>query len=408
MFDYNKQKGSLLVTPLQPFLLPNFTGKITPRLSWEAAQELMGKLGSVDRVSKTKDLFSAYSGIIGNTRFSLPFEPNKTISGVDIVDEDDFISREQTGSKLRSYIKDKRIARYMVEYARWLYSKFLSENKDSVKSLGKFIRKCIRVDNKYKYSQVVKTFSMNSGLSQDGVIYVKSDETKKRLIYTLQLYALHHPEELKQYKSRVSIYNYYMNVGDFERYRSQVILQGDNAVLKWIHEREQDYSLHDGVVTNDKMNKLREDINRLTTLKKSRHSDDIDSLNDEIEEKNAEYQLLYSAMINSPRFFKNPMVGDNEMYLYQPSVGLSQALTICDNWKRGVNDARNINNSDEDSLPDEDFTLYSYQSPTKLTPYICNQGCREGKNDSLIILGYKNQEYEPVFISLLPLGSCGR
>ena len=279
MFDYNGCKGSLLVTPLQPFLLPNFTGKITPRLSWEAAQELMGKLGSVDRVSKPKDLLSAYSGIIGNTRFSLPFEPNKTIPGVDIVDEDDFISREQTGSKLRSYIKDKRIARYMVEYARWLYSKFLSDNnlQDSTESLGVFIEKQIIIDKEYIYRNVVKTFSINSGLSQEGVIYVKSEETKKRLIYTLQLYALHHPEELKQYKSRASIYNYYMNVGDFERYRSQVILQGDNAVLKWIHERGQDYSLHDGVVTNDKMNKLREDINRLTTLKKSSHSDDIDS-----------------------------------------------------------------------------------------------------------------------------------
>ena len=411
MFNYNGCKGSLLVTPLQPFLLPSFQTIIPPRLSWKVAKELLEKLKiDFDRVSRTKDLINAYSGIIGNTRFSLPFDPTKTKPHDSLDTEEDLITHSQTGSKLRSYIKDKRIARYMVEYARWLYSKFLSDNnlQDSTESLGVFIEKQIIIDKEYIYRNVVKTFSINSGLSQEGVIYVKSEETKKRLIYTLQLYALHHPEELKQYKSRASIYNYYMNVGDFERYRSQVILQGDNAVLKWIHEREQDYSLHDGVVTNDKMNKLREDINRLTTLKKSSHSDDIDSLNDEIEEKNAEYQILYSAMINSPRFFKNPMVGDNEMYLYQPSVGLSQALTICDNWKRGVNDARNINNSDEDPLPGEDFTLYSYQSPTKLTPYICNQGCRAGKNDGLTILGYKNEEYEPTFISLLPLGSCGR
>ena len=416
IFDYNDQKGSLLVTPMQPFLLPRFQGTVTQRLSLDLAQELLRKLKiDADRVSIAGDHVIAYSGIIGNTRFSLPFVPRKHNPPVGLSTEEDLISRDQTGSKLRSYIADKRISRYMVEYSRWLYSKFLSEKniQDSVKSLRAFITTQIKVDKKYKYNHVAKIFSMTSGVSKNGVLYVRSDETRKRLIYTLQLYALHHPWELKQYKSRTSISNYYLNVGDFTRYRSQVILQGDNAVLKWVYERGQDYSLHNEVITSDKMDELRENINelsaRLTRLQKSSKYDDTrEILTDRLEDEKSEYEKLYSVMLGSPRFFKNRLVGDNEMYLYQESVGLSHALRICDIWKRGVNDARTINESKEDSIPEKDFTIYAYQSPTKVTPYVCDDGCRTGENDGVTVLGYRNEENDPTFISLLPLGPCRR
>ena len=250
IFDYKGQTGSLIVTPIQPLLLPRFRG-VTPRLSLGAVREILAELKiDPDRKSTVGDHVSAYSGRIGNVRFSLPFKPEvKMTDGKGLPAEKDLIARDQAGSRLRTYTADKRLARYMVEYARWLYSHFLSKNglQDSVKSLKSFIEGQIKVNEKYEYNHVAKTFSMNSGVSENGVLYVKSNETRKRLIYTLQLYALYHPEELKQYRLHTSISNYYLDVGDFTRYRSQVILQGDDAVLKWINERGQDYSLHNGV-----------------------------------------------------------------------------------------------------------------------------------------------------------------
>ena len=414
MFGYQGETGSLLVTPIQPLLLPRFRGAVTPRLSLGSVRGILTKLKvDPDRETIVEGDVNAYSGRIGNMRFSLPFKPEvKLTEGLPA--EKDLIGRDQAGSKLRTYTADKRLARYMVEYARWLYSHFLSKNDeiDSVESLKTFIREQIRVDAKYEYGHVTKTFSMTSGISKDGVLYVKSDETRKRLIYTLQLYALHHPEELKQYKSRTSISNYYLNVGDFTRYRSQVILQGDDAVSKWINERGQDYFLHNEALTSNRMDELTESIKKLSArLDVLEESGQREAEQERIielrEEQRLEYNQLYSAILGSPHFFKNRLVGGDEMYLYQTSIGLPQALRICDAWNKGsVNAARTINKSNEDSIPVEDFTLYSYRSATKITPYVCDDGCRDGESDGVAVLGYRDDENEPTFVSLLPLGPC--
>lgn len=414
MFDYKGETGSLLVSPIQPLLLPRFQGVVTPRLSLGAVREILTMLKvDPDRETIVGGDVNAYSGRIGNVRFSLPFKPRaKAAKGLPA--EKDLIGRDQAGSKLRTYTEDKRLARYMVEYARWLYSHFLSktDKMDSVESLKTFIGKQIRVDDKYEYGHVTKTFSMTSGMSKDGVLYVKSDETQKRLIYTLQLYALHHPEELKQYKSRTSISNYYLNVGDFTRYRSQVLLQGDDAVSKWINERGQDYFLHNEVLTNDRIDELAESIEKLSakldTLQESGQREaEQERIIVKRDEQEIEYDQLYSAMLRTPHFFKNRLVGDDGMYLYQASVGLPQSLRICDTWSKGsANDARAINNSNEDSIPEKDFTIYSYRSATKITPYVCDDGCRGGESDGVTILGYRNNENEPTYVSLLPLGPC--
>ena len=159
------------------------------------------------------------------------------------------------------------------------------------------------------------------------------------------------------------------------------------------------------------MDELRESVKKLSTeltsLRKSGRWKTAQEKITEIEEKEFEYNQLYSVMLGAPHFFKNRLVGDDGMYLYQTSVGLPQALRICDMWNNeSVNDARTINESKEDSIPVEDFTLYSYQSPTKVTPYVCNEGCRAGENDGVTVLGYRDDENEPTFISLLPLGPC--
>ena len=398
IFQYKGQTGSLLVTPIQPLLLPRFDDQVTPRLSFEVATKILEFLPVRNKVETASD----YSGVIGNVRFSLPFKPEIPSGRKSLVTEKDLLTRDQTGSRLSAYVAGKRIARYMVEYVRWLYSKFLGDKESSIESLQQFVEQKIKVDEDYKYGHIGKNFNMNGGMTKKGVLIVNSEETRKRLIYTLQLYELNQPEDLKQYKSRTSISDYFLNVGDFTRYRSQVILQGDDAVLKWINERGQDYYLHNEVVTSDKMEELRKSIEKLNRRK---------GLEELLEEKNSEYEQLELKMLNSPRFFKNSLMGDNEIYLYQEATGLPQALKICNNWtQKSFNDGRNINKSETELLPTEDFTLYSYQNPTNIIPYVCEEGCQLGSNskvnDSASVIGYKDYDNNPTFISILPLGSC--
>jgi antitoxin component of RelBE/YafQ-DinJ toxin-antitoxin module len=417
IFKYKSETGIFLVTPIQPLLLPHFEEPVTPRLSLDTVNDILKKI-NVKPVKKTISgrYISAYSGIIGNVRFSLPFEQSED-TNKDLIIENDLVRNDQLSSKLNMYNRDKKIARYMVEYMRWLYSNFLSDKniEDSIESLQEFINTRIKVDEKFNYGLVAKTFNKNSGMTIDGVLYVKSNETKKRLIYTLQLYALQQPEELKKYKSRTIMSNYYTNIGDFTRYRSQVILQGDNAVLKWINEREQDYSLHNDVIISERIkdinNVVDELSSRIENLKILGSEKELqEQLEEQLEDLELEYEELYSLSLNTPRFFKNSLVGNNQMYLYQQTVGLPQALKISRKWKKKIiNDSKNVNDSDDKLVPEEDFTLYSYKSPTNITSYLCDDNsCIVGKSDEITLLGYKNSYNEPTFISLLPLGICNR
>ena len=368
IFEYEGKEGSMLITPIQPLLLPRYSSnKVTPRLPKEIVLRIFKKLGTkIEKETITHHYVSAYSGKIGNVPFSLPFQEENdgvTPSGTLSVEED-LISRDQTKSKLRSYTRDKRIARYMVEYVRWLYSKFLHDlNIDhSVKSIQRFIKNNIIVDPNYEYTHIAKNFKMDSGLTKEGKLYVKSEETLKRLIYTLQVYSMQHPIKLKQYRLHTSISEYYLNVGDFIRYRSQVLLQGDNAVLKWIRERDQDYFLHNGVISpSERLNDLKDYIDdlsiQLSTLSKSTEPEQKKLLVNSINEVRKEYSKLYESTVGSPHFFKNSLVGNNKMYLYQASTGFSQALTICDTWNRsrdtrglGINDAQSINKDKEEAI----------------------------------------------------------
>ena len=368
LFHYEGEQGVLLITPVQPFLLRRSQNEVSPRLSHDTAKKLLRELGiEPTKISLTNNNVTAYSGVIGNTKFSLPFSSSEDLiphSGDPSEVEGDIIARDQVQSRLASYARDKRIARYMVEYARWLYSRYLdSENiEDSINSLQTFVEKHLETDENARYGPVAKTFSINSGITRDGILYIKSEEAKKRLIYTLRLFAMYHPSELKEYHRRTSINNYYLNVADFTRHRSQVILQGNDAVTKWIRERDHDFSVHSEVVVGKDT--------------------------------------------STPYFFKNKLVEAGNMCLLQPAPGLPQSLNIAKEWYEGkLNTAREVEQDEKIAAPDDDFTVYSYQSPTKIEPYVCEEDCRSGQEDGVKILGYKNDN-KPVYLSVLSLGPC--
>ena len=369
MFNYQGEKGVLLTTPMQPFLLPRSKNEVSPRLSHDFAKKLLKELGiEPTKISLTNNNVTAYSGTIGNTKFSLPFISSEDLipqSGDPGEVEGDIIARDQVESRLVSYTRDKRVARYMVEYVRWLYSRYLHDKniEDSIKSLQAFVENSLETDENARYGPVAKTFNINSGITREGRLYVKSEEAKKRLIYTLRLFAMYHPSDLKEYYRRTSINNYYLNVADFTRYRSQVILQGNDAVVKWIRERDHDFSVHSEVVVGK------------------------DS--------------------STPYFFKNPLVEAGDMCLLQPASGLPQSISIAKEWNEGrLNTAREVDSDKIVMDPKGDFTVYSYQSPTKIEAYVCEEGCRSGQEeDGVKILGYKDDD-KPVYTSILSLGPC--
>lgn len=368
-FSYRGKIGTMLVTPIQPLALPQLENADSKRLPLRLVKDILKKMPE-DSIRESISDYSvtAYSGMLGNVRVSLPFthEGKEPIIPGNYEPEEDLVAIDQTQSRLSSYIQDKKLSRYITDYSRWLYSRFLHNNglDDSMESMYKFVNKQILVDADFEYGHVPKNFSLGSGVIRKGKLCVKSIEAKKRLIYTLQLYANHYPKEMRDYHKRTSITNYYMGAVDFTRHRSQVILQGDDAVSKWIRERNQDYSLYPGVLAD-----------------KSK---------------------------TTPYFMKNDLLSD-DIVLAQGASNLGDAIAISRVWRRkGYNDAERINKSKKERQINRKFTLYSYKSPTDIEPYYCDEGCTSGDRDlsSNKVLGYLNEENDPEFLSLLPLDEC--
>lgn len=115
-------------------------------------------------------------------------------------------------SKLRSYITSKRIARYLIEYSLWLFSKH--EDKSNV---DRFADEKFKIINDYNYNNITKMFDENTGIMKDGKIILNSEDCKKRLKFILKIVFKRTPELFEKYKEYTEIPEYYKDLTDFKK-----------------------------------------------------------------------------------------------------------------------------------------------------------------------------------------------
>ena len=115
-------------------------------------------------------------------------------------------------SKLRSYVTNERVARYLMEYSLWLFSKY--EDK---KNLDKFMNEKVKVIPNYQYTNITKTFNEQSGIMKDGKLIVNSDECKTKLKFFINITNERTPELFETYKDYVEIPGYYKHITDFRK-----------------------------------------------------------------------------------------------------------------------------------------------------------------------------------------------
>lgn len=328
---FNGKNYSILTSPIPPFGVR--TGSPTMhKVSKDDAENLSLYLGV--RIENITDKF--INGILGNTFLSI------NISGE---------IEEKKISQIGIYNKNKKLARYMVEYIYWFFSSYITEEKigeitDEV--LNNFSRDKFSINENFSYGEVAKTFSVNNGLTKDGKIVVKDLDTLKRLMYVLKLQTIRDLPGLMSYKNMTVISNYYSDITDFDSYGGQVLLSGEDSVIKWIYERRSAYVLHKGVLPEKR----------------------------------------------EPYFFKNDLVGPG-VYICQNIESLPKALDIGKQWNT---QGYNIGHYATDISPIS-FDLYSYSSPSDIKAYSVGE---KSKRDRISILGYKI-DGSILFTVLLPL-----
>jgi hypothetical protein len=298
-----------------------------------------------------QDITKEVNGTLGNVSISIPLNTEDKIFGVP-EKEHGLSFTENHESALTQYNNNKKIARYLVEYTIWMYSKHLNTNgiiDVTDDNIANFAKEFFVIKPGYEYGHIEKTLTVDSPILDRGKIVVHNEETIKRLIYVLRLTAQMNVDSIKRYHERSVISKYYMDITDFDKYNGQVILYGEESVTKWMFENNVKYTLHDEVIIG----------------------------------------------VNTPYFFKNLKI-DNNVYLAQNTQTLAKASDIAVSWTRN---GHNIGVYAEGIQP-VSFTLYSYRNANNISKGVQVKG-KPFSND-VKILGYKidnNAEYTV----LLPL-----
>lgn len=343
---------SVITHPMQPGKIPETQDRTIRKLSLDTAVNFAAAMKiPITGQSVINGVVREINGVIGNVPVVIPINDGAPLAGVPIA-EGQVSFPEDYISVIKQYNENKKLSRYIIEYALWLFSRYLNNNNIQnieTQTLSDFKKSMIRIDPNFNYQYISKTFSTSSGLMSRGKLIVKSEETLKRLLYVLRLVAVRNTQKLISYHTIKVIQQYYVDITDFDQYPFQVVLEGEESVDKWIRERKIKYNLRDDV-----------SIGTLT-----------------------------------PYFFKNPLVGD-KVYLAQNVDSAFKGITIATTWFRdSYNPGYDVEESERVA-----FTLYAYTNPGNIEVYSVTGN--ETPYD-IKMIGCKLEDDTNLFTVLLPL-----
>jgi hypothetical protein len=336
-----KSRITIFVTPIQPLSIVETPKDDIFLADYYDVLDFIKTL-KIEIVSYTiiEDTIKEISGRIGNVDISIPVN-HKNIEKLssELLIKNNRSYPDNLDSKLSMYNQNKKMARILVEYSIWMYSKYLNEKNITLPNddtLSNFSENNFLIDKDYEYINISKKLSRKSSiLSNKTLIIVKNEETVKRLVYTLRIISVRNLDSLLLYRTNKVMKNYYVDVTDFDNSKNQIILYGSDSVDSWILENSTKYIIYD------------------------------------------EIQLGISV----PYFFKNKLI-DNTVYLAQNVSTIEKASSIAVSWyKQGYN----INNTARDIEP-VSFLLYSYKNRNDI---IKKRVIAESFDEIVKILGYK-------------------
>jgi hypothetical protein len=348
MFD--EHRVSLITSPIQPLKARETKDFKIYTVPIDIAMKLVDSLYiKITSQITIGTVVKEINGVLGNVNISIPIKDGKIIKGIPEKQYELNVVYDQT-SVLDQYNKNKKLARYIVEYTLWLFSRYIYESGDDYKmdDISFFAKNRFIVDPAFIYDNVSKNFTDDCSFLKDGQIVVHSEETIKRLIYVLRLNLHMDRNGILQYHKQKYMKNYYVDLSDFTTHNHQVILFGEESVEKWISEYNMNYFLFDSVQIG----------------------------------------------INTPYFFKNKLV-DDVVYMAQNTTSLEKANDIAITWEiDGYNTGINAKEASPVS-----FTLYSYTNSTSIKRINI-----KGKpfSGNIKIIGYKidNKPFYTVLLTL--------
>jgi hypothetical protein len=214
------------ISPIQPIATPEIQ---IPRIRKYATEELdnirsiASQMLTSSRMAKVSETISASEIVFtnGEQEITVPYEgsennPNPTVA-------------TSTESALLSHIKNKRMARYLIENVVWSFAQFIRTRekgrgveittREALESaLVDFIAvsKMLKVEQKVSLGKINCKFANKGGIyNEEGQIVVPDNQMLKKLLFTLRHFILRTPGKIEQYKEMKFIPDFYLNSTDF-------------------------------------------------------------------------------------------------------------------------------------------------------------------------------------------------
>ena len=288
------------------------------------------------------------TGIKINVMVTILIKDSEPIPNLPI--RDSLITIKKRRSRLDIYNKNKKLARYITEYAFWLFSHYLNKKKILAitdKVISNFAKEKLIIKKGYRYGHIQKKFLMKSGVIENEKLIVTSRDMLKRILYVVKLYSIRNTRSLVDYHNRNVIQHYYQDITDFDQSPSQVILYGEDSIEKWIDESKTCYIMRNDILIGSRR----------------------------------------------PYFFSNKLVENGRIFLAQNIDNLEKAMGISLTWNQ-KNYNPSIFTKEHDIIQ---FILYSYINQNNITKYLV-KGDDNGRK--IRILGYKIDDI-PLFTVLM-------
>ena len=318
-FKIGTHTGTLLTDPMQPFSIPEVKDWVSTTIPKKIAMKFARFIGLSEESGQcvTNDILKEIYYNLGNVKITIPVDDDIPIKKL-IITNDTVSYATNYSSALDNHNKYKKLARYVTEYMFWLFSKYLQEDTSRIPLasepdiINKFAQEKIKIDSTFEYKKVDKIFKEKSGVMKKGKLIVKSEETLKRLIYTLRLALRLFGKKIEKYHELQTINSFYLDVTDFDQYPHQVVLYGEDSVEKWNIEKKIKYTVHNSV----------------------------------------------QSILDVPYFFQNILIDDQEkVYLAQNTINVKKAIEIAKNW---IESGYNIGSDPKDSDDNFAFNLFRY------------------------------------------------
>jgi len=362
-------------------LVPVQLDKALEFLNLEGVKDVRKVLigGFVVGLQCKKDTDPSMSRIQRFVSFYIPVIPIKDTLQIESapVSAPSFITQE---SLLDQFNRMARLARYLIEYILWTFSKWHKDNRGDVYDqtyVAKFTQEKFQISANHIYPpHILRRLDGNlKGVLNGGKILVPSTDVRNRLIFALQIKLIQNLKEVLSYYSRTYIQRYYQDVTDFDMQESNIILFGQEMVLSWINSKIPHYVLHDRIRFPECSN--------------------IELAVEEGEEKKETKQLcdliIEKGLIVDPYFIKLENL-DDHIYIVQQASNLSNALYICDTW---YNMGYNVGPNDPGRLStDLPFIFIAYNDAYDYTIKTINGSGsdKSDKSDKPVVLQYKYRE----------------